>query len=96
MRIDNFYLSGLQGGALRGNQETGEAGRKGEVGSSKPPVANLHVPSPEIGQLRQLVQAVPDTRPDEIARVATLLAAGHYASAAAAQQTADAIIQANE
>ncbi|HYV37905.1 MAG TPA: hypothetical protein VE988_19625 [Gemmataceae bacterium] len=94
MRIDNSYLSGLAAGEIRQNAEAADAAPKGEakVDSSYP----LHVPSPELDQLRQLLQASPDVRPDVMARVSLLLQSGYYSSPEAAEKTADSMIRAIE
>jgi hypothetical protein len=96
MRIDNSYLSGITAGAIRANQDTSAAPSRGDVTAPIPQQDNLHVPSAELIQLRQLLQASPQTRPDVMARVGQLLQSGYYNSPEAAQQTAQAMIQAVE
>jgi hypothetical protein len=94
MRIDNSFLFGSTAGEIRGNQETGAALRTSDTNQGTPTAATLHVPSPELAKLRQLVEASPDTRPDVMAKAAQLLTSGYYNSPEAAQQTADAIVKA--
>jgi hypothetical protein len=96
MRIDNSYLSSLGAGEIRANAETAESGQKGEAKTDTNVQANLHVPSPELSNLRQLVQVSPDVRPDVVARVAQSLAGGYYGTPDAAERTADAMINAIE
>src|SRR4051812_23158011 len=97
MHIDNSYLSGLGFGEIRGNAEAGQTeGSKSGAKSKKPADVSVHVRSPEINKLRQLVQVSPDVRPEVIARVSQVLESGFYTTAEAATQTADAMIQAIE
>ena len=96
MRIDNSYLSSLGAGEIRHHVEASETGQKGANRADKLPPPPLHVPSPELAHLRQLVQISPEVRPDVIWRVSQSLESGYYTSQEAAERTADSMIQAIE
>ncbi len=96
MRIDNSYLSGLTAGETRGSQGPGEAGQKGEARADRAATSSSHVPSPELARLRALLQASPASRSDVLDRVGQRLKSGYYLTQDAAQQTADALLNAAE
>jgi hypothetical protein len=92
MRIDNSFLFSPKAGEVQSNQETGATGQAGDLKGSQP--VDLHIPSPELAGLRQLLQQVPDTRPDVLARVAQLVASNYYTTPEAALRTADSMVKA--
>jgi hypothetical protein len=93
MRIDNSYLSGLGAGEIRQNAEAAENTQRSDLKSASSSFS-LHVPSPELDQWAQQLDASPDVRPEEMARVSLLLQTGYYSSFDAFERAADSMIRA--
>ena len=102
MRIDNSYLAGIANGDSplpagdkgKGVGSVGNNAQNGDTNASTSISLALHVPSPELSQLRESLQTSPDVRPEVLARVSSLLQSGYYFSAEAAVQTADSMLRA--
>jgi DNA-directed RNA polymerase sigma subunit (sigma70/sigma32) len=98
MRIDNTYLKNLEVPSqttASGSARPVEARSSGETANSLQ-AASQHVPSPELLRYLDQLRDTPEVRPQELARVAARLQQGHYSTAEAAQQTAEAILKAAE
>ena len=98
MRIDNTYLKNLEvpsNATASGTARSAETRQNGETTNSLQ-AASQHVPSPELLHYLGQLQDTPEVRSEEIARVASRLHQGHYATAQAAQHTAEAILKAAE
>ena len=95
MRIDNAHLTAFPLG------QPGETPASDETMRRDGPERNLlqpgfHTPSTELTGWVGLTFAQPEIRQEVVQQVAERLAAGHYGTLEAAQQTAAAILQANE
>lgn len=96
MRINNTYLSGLtvswvEGPPLqpRGPRRTGKPGDAAqELGA--------HLPSPELVHWTTLAAGEPEIRAELLKTVVERLAQRFYLTPASAEQTAEAMIQAEE
>ncbi len=98
MRIDNTYLKNLEvpsHATASGTARSAETRQNGETANPLQ-ATSQHVPSPELLHYLGQLQETPEVRPEEIARVGSQLHQGHYATAEAAQQTAEAILKAAE
>jgi hypothetical protein len=95
MYIDNTYLTNRTIGQPEPSAPTPDASSR-LAATGSPPADSSHVPSVELQLLVAQVQQAPDVRPDVLARVAQRLASGYYLSRDAAEQTAEAIQNAQE
>ncbi len=93
MQIDNTYLTNRTVGQPDPSQAA-SAGRPGVAGPTA--AASSHIPSPELLDLLAQVRESPSVREEVVNQVAQRLQSGYYISRAAAEQTADAIQNAQE
>jgi hypothetical protein len=95
MQINNLYLSHLAVNPPAA-QTAAETASKESAAASPLAESSSHTLSPELLRLISLAQAQPEVRPEAVQQARTSLAQGVYASAASADQTAHAILNAAE
>jgi hypothetical protein len=94
MRINNIYLSPLAISPSEG--QTAEAASKESAAANPLSQVSTHTLSAELLRLIDLAQAQPEVRPGVVDAAKNSMAQGLYATAASAEQTAHAILNAKE
>lgn len=95
MQINNYYLAHLAVSPAEA-QVAAETTSKDSAAANPLAGPSTHILSPELLRLIGLVQAQPEVRPEAVAQARTSLAQGVYATAASAEKTAHAILNAVE
>lgn len=95
MRISTNRSEPIALSSADGSTNATPASPTGETTPERPVTqAGGYTPSAELTQLTSLAQQQPDVRPDAVRSAAARLAQGYYATAASAEQTASAILNA--
>lgn len=94
MHIDNTYLTNRTLGQTSGTPSPAPSTES--ASSSEATAVSSHVPSAELLDLLDQVQQTPQVRQAVVQRAAARLASGYYLTRDAAEQTAEAIQQAQD
>lgn len=97
MRIDNIYLKNLEvpSRAVSSGAAGSAESRQSSTTANSLQAASEHVPSPELLRYLGRLDETPEVRQQHLARVASRLRQGYYSTPEAAQQTAEAILKAD-
>ncbi len=96
MHIDNTYLTNRTVGQPEEASPAADASRKSPAPGLPGADASAHVRSSELLELLARVRQAPEVRPEVLRRAAQRLASGYYNTRQAAEQTAEAFLNAGD